>query len=398
MVPVLAGGVAMLALAMGVGRFAYTPLLPAMQAATGLGGDGAGVLASLNYLGYFLGAVAVTRVPHGAVRGRVFRLSLAASVLSTAAMGLSDDRTVWAVLRLISGLASAGVFILGIAMVLDALTRAGRESLAAWIYTGIGAGIAGSGLFVGLAEPALGWNGCWLALGAIAGGLAILPWRAVRDHTADAAPVPAPAAAVPAAGAAFSLPLILLTAAYFLEGGGYIVTGTFLVALLKQAPDTAGVGAVAWMVAGLAGMGSGLFWGWLGRRIGPWPALLAAHVAQAAGIVLPLLGGPAAGVLSAALFGGTFIGIVSLSFTLGRQLSAGSAGRVVGTLTAVYGLGQIIGPLPAGMAVAHTGSYTAALTGAAVAVLAAAVLLAAGWVLSRRRTLSPATETVPCRT
>jgi len=396
MVPVLAGGVAMLALAMGVGRFAYTPLLPAMQTATGLGGDGAGFLASLNYLGYFLGAVAVTRVPRGVIRGRVFRLALAASVLSTGAMGLTDDRTAWAVLRLISGLASAGVFILGIAMVLDTLTRAGREQQAAWIYTGIGAGIAGSGLFVGLAEPALGWNGCWLALGAIAGGLAILPWRAVRDRAGETAAAPAPVAA-PAAGAAFSLPLVLLTVAYFLEGGGYIVTGTFLVALLKQAPDTAGVGAMAWVVAGLAGMGSGLFWGWLGRRIGLWPALLAAHLAQAAGIVLPLLGGPAAGVLSAALFGGTFIGIVSLSFVLGRQLSAGSAGRVVGTLTAVYGLGQIIGPLPAGMAVAHTGSYTAALTGAAVAVLAAAVLLAAGWLLSRR-VPSPATETVPCRT
>lgn len=397
MVPVLAGGVAMLALAMGVGRFAYTPLLPAMQTATGLGGDGAGFLASLNYLGYFLGAVAVTRVPHGAVRGWMFRLSLAASVLSTGAMGLTDDRTAWAVLRLISGIASAGVFILGIAMVLDALTRAGRESQAAWIYTGIGAGIAGSGLFVGLAEPALGWNGCWLALGAIAGVLAILPWRAVRDHTPASAPAPVASVAA-AGGAAFSLPLILLTAAYFLEGGGYIVTGTFLVALLKQTPDTAGVGAMAWMVGGLAGMGSGLFWGMLGRRIGLWPALLAAHLAQAAGIVLPLLGGPVPGVLSAALFGGTFIGIVSLSFTLGRQLSAGSAGRVVGTLTAVYGLGQIIAPLPAGMAVARTGSYTAALTGAAVAVLAAAALLAAGWILSRRRVPSPLTETVPCRT
>ncbi|WP_029010804.1 YbfB/YjiJ family MFS transporter [Azospirillum halopraeferens] len=395
MVRVLTGGVLMLAIAMGMGRFAFTPILPAMQEATGLGGDGAGLLASLNYLGYFLGAVGAGLVPRGRVRTLTFRTALVASVTTTAAMGLGEAMAGWVVLRFLSGLASAGVFILGVAMVLDALARAGRETLAGWMYTGVGLGIAGSGLFVALAGGRLGWAGDWLVLGALCAVLAVPVWLWVHDRDAPPANTAA-AAGGKAAGGRLSVPLLLLTVAYFLEGGGYIVTGTFLVALLKAVPDTAAVGEAAWMVAGLAAIPSGLLWAAAGRRFGLWQALIAAHLVQAVGVALPLAGGPAAGILSAALYGGTFIGIVTLAFTLGRQLSGGASARVIGALTAAYGLGQILGPLPAGIAVERTGSFDAALMGAAAAVALAALCLLAGMVLARRSAAS--TGEVPCRT
>lgn len=388
MVRVVMGGVLMLALAMGIGRFAFTPILPAMQADTGLGGDGAGLLASLNYLGYFVGALGGGWVPRGPVRTRTFRLALVMSVATTAGMGLTDDFTAWSVLRFFSGLASAGVFILGIAMVLEALSRAGRDPLAGWMYTGVGAGIAGSGLFVALFGGTLGWRGDWLALGALCAGFAALVWSWVADPAAQPAPAHAARTEPAAAAAGLSAPLILLTIAYFLEGGGYIITGTFLVALLKHVPQTAAVGEAAWMVAGLAAIPSGLFWAAVGRRIGAWWGLILAHAMQAVGILLPLAGTPAAGVASAALYGWTFIGIVTLAFTLGRQLSGGAAAKVVGALTAAYGLGQILGPLPAGIAVERTGSFDAALIGAAAAVVLGALFLVAGMLLAKARVSS----------
>ncbi|MDQ2104968.1 YbfB/YjiJ family MFS transporter [Azospirillum isscasi] len=383
MVRVLIGGVLALAIAMGVGRFAFTPILPAMQAATGLGTDAAGLLASLNYLGYFLGALGAGLVPHGAVRTAVFRTALIASVTSTAGMGFTDDMAAWAVLRFVSGLASAGMFILGIAMTLDALARSGREAWTGWLYTGVGIGIASSGLFVALMGERLGWRGDWLWLGLACLGFGTLSWLWVTDPPRE--PRPGGAAGGAGQGRALpSAPLVLLTLAYFLEGGGYIVTGTFLVAILKTMPETAQLGAAAWMVTGLAAMPSGIIWAAVGRRLGPWRALILAHAVQAVGILLPITGSPAAAVVSAALFGGTFIGIVTLSFTLGRQLSGGASARVIGALTAVYGLGQIIGPVPAGLAVARTGSFDSALIGAAAAVLAGALLLAAGaWMAGR---------------
>lgn len=380
MIRVLIGGVLALAIAMGVGRFAFTPILPAMQAATGLGPDGAGLLASLNYLGYFVGALGAALVPHGSVRTAVFRTALIASVTSTAGMGFTESMAAWGVLRFVSGLASAGMFILGVAMVLDALTRAGREAWTGWLYTGVGLGIASSGLFVAIMGERLGWRGDWLWLGLICTGFGALSWLWVTD------PPPAAhhaAAAGTGAKAAPSAPLVLLTLAYFLEGGGYIVTGTFLVAILKTMPETARLGEAAWMVTGLAAMPSGLIWAAAGRKLGPWRALILAHLVQAAGIVLPMTGAPVASVIAAALYGGTFIGIVTLSFTLGRQLSGGASARVIGALTAVYGLGQIIGPLPAGLVVANTGSFDSALIGAAAAVLAGAALLAVGAWLAR---------------
>ena len=393
---VLIGGVIALAIAMGVARFAFTPILPAMQAATGLGTDGAGFLASLNYLGYFVGALGAGLVPQGTARTVVFRTALALSIGTTAAMGLdlgnaAQAMVPWSVLRFVSGVSSAGVFILGIAIVLDTLTRAKGERWAGWLYTGVGLGIAASGLFVALAGGRLGWAGDWLALGAICAVLGLLPAAWVVDPQPLARPA-APAdpegkAGGPMGGkaAALSAPLLLLTVAYFLEGGGYIVSGTFLVSILKTNPDTAALGEAAWMVAGLGAMAAGVFWAAVARRIGSWAALILAHVAQTVGILLPMTGSPTASVVSALLFGGTFVGIVSQSFALGRQLSAGASARIVGALTAAYGLGQIIGPLPAGLVVARTGSFDSALLGAAAAVMAGALLLAVGaWVAGRR--------------
>ncbi|MHA7060953.1 YbfB/YjiJ family MFS transporter [Azospirillum argentinense] len=384
MVRVLIGGVLVLVISMGVGRFAFTPILPAMQAATGLGTDAAGLLASLNYLGYFLGALGVGLVPQGAARTAVFRTALIASVTSTAGMGFTEGMVAWAMLRFVSGLASAGLFILGIAMTLDALARAGRESWTGWLYTGVGLGIASSGLFVAVMGDRLGWRGDWLWLGLACLGFGTLSWLWVSDpprepgHTVAARPTSAPAFRP-------SVPMVLLTLAYFLEGAGYIVTGTFLVAILKTMPETAQLGGAAWMVTGLAAMPSGILWAAAGRRLGLWRALILAHVVQAVGILLPITGSPAAALLSAVLFGGTFVGIVTLSFTLGRHLSGGASARVIGALTAVYGLGQIIGPVPAGLVVARTGSFDSALLGAAAAVLAGALLLAAGaWMAGRR--------------
>ncbi|MBV5335942.1 YbfB/YjiJ family MFS transporter, partial [bacterium] len=382
MAAILIGGLLALALAMGVGRFAYTAILPAMQSEAGLSVTASGWLASINYLGYFVGAVAMAWVPRGRARTFAFRASLIASAVTTLAMGVLPPFAPWAILRLLSGLASAGVFVLGVAMTLDALARAGRERWAGWLYTGIGGGIAGSGLFVALTRPGADGSGLdfqtqWVILGLTAGVFALLPWFKVRDDHAPlptSAPTVAPGGGAPAAWT----PLLLLTAAYFLEGGGYIVTGTFLPAMMAADPITQPWAGWAWMLAGVAAVPSGILWAAVGRRIGLWGALIAAHLLQAGGVVLPLAGGAAAGVVSAMLFGATFVGIVSLSFALGRRLSGGASTKIIGLLTAAYGLGQILGPTAAAYLAGAAGRYDAAVIAAAAAVATAAALLVAG--------------------
>ncbi|HSK39344.1 MAG TPA: YbfB/YjiJ family MFS transporter [Arenibaculum sp.] len=379
------GGMFGLAIAMGVGRFAFTPILPGMQAEAGLGDDGAGLLASLNYAGYFAGALLATRVPRGPVRTAAFRFCLLLSLATTAGMAASPAFAVWAVLRLTAGLASAGMLILGSAMVLDALAAAGRGALAGLTFGGVGLGIAGSGAAVAALDA--GWRADWLVLAA--GCLALAPpaWFWVTD------PPGAADAGTPGGGRGIraSRPLLLLTTAYFLEGAGYIVTGTFLVALLARLPETAGIAQTAWIVVGLSGAVSVVFWSWAGKRLGLRPALAAAHLVQAAAILAPVVSaGPAAAIAGAIGFGGTFMGITALTLALGRDLAAGRSGPVIGLLTAAFALGQVLAPYPAGLLLAATRDFDVPLAAAAGLVLAGALLVALS--VPRRRSFTPSCD------
>ncbi len=370
----LAGGIAALLLAMGIGRFAYTPLLPAMQDAVGLGDDAAGLLASINLAGYLAGALALTALPDVA-RGRAaLRLSLVASVASTACMALTDSVLAWSALRLLSGLASAGVFVLSTAVVQRTLTEAGRPGLIGVHFIGVGSGIALSGLTVALFGGALGWRGGWLALGGLAAIALAVAWHNLGEPVVPAA---RGAPRLPGAARAAGIALALLTAAYFCEGAGYIVTGTFLVRIARDAPDLSAWAPHLWTVVGLAGAPSAMAWARIGRRFGHLPGLIAAHLMQIVAIVLPAVSHePAAAILAAILFGGTFMGITALTVGYAAILSPAQPARAIGLITTVYGIGQVIGPAVAGWLATGTGGFAAALYAAAAAVGFGAVLLA----------------------
>ncbi len=252
----LAGGCLALAAAMGIGRFAYTPILPAMQRSVGFGTGTAGLLASANYAGYLVGALLIAATPPRVPRRQVLVGCLVAIGITTALMAATTDTLAWGIIRFLSGIASAGVFVLASGLVLGELRREHRISLAGWLYAGVGIGIATSGVVVRVATARLGWRGDWLALAAIA-IVAIYPcgrWL----------PRPAPVVSSSAGqvhadrppGRAFAL----LFAAYFLEAVGYIVTGTFLVAIVNRTPGREATGATVWIVVGVAAVPAAVLW------------------------------------------------------------------------------------------------------------------------------------------
>jgi predicted MFS family arabinose efflux permease len=369
----LLGGSAALAVAMGIGRFAYTPILPAMQVAGRLDPARAGLLASANYAGYLTGALAVAACPLGAARGRVLLVCLAMVVATTALMAGTTSIAAWGAIRFLAGLSSAGVFVLVSQAILGALHRRERTSLVGWLYSGVGVGIALSAVVVRVAGGALGWRGEWLVLALLAAVMAAPAWRWLPLADAGAAPpVPVRPSHCHAAG-----PLLtLLTLAYLLEGTGYIVMGTFLVAIVERMRGLSGFGPSVWVVVGLAAAPSTVLWAALASRVGYTPALMLAYSVQACGIALPLLGGAVATVASALLFGGTFMGISALTLTLGGRIAPlGLAGSTV-LLTVAFGLGQIIGPVFAGLVASRTHGFSLAVASASVIVLLGGGLLA----------------------
>ncbi|MEW1647506.1 YbfB/YjiJ family MFS transporter [Streptomyces sp. NPDC091219] len=353
---------AALAAGMGVGRFVYTPILPLMHTQAGLSTGAGAHLATANYAGYLVGALAGTLLP-ALVRSRaVLRGSFVLLVGTLAAMPATHSTAVWIALRLLAGVASALIFVVAVSSLLGRL-RDHPAHMPGWGFGGVGAGIALSGLLVLAVRSAADWQVAWWSSAALAAVLATAAWKLSPEA------VPAPSTGAPDTvvdpwfGALF--------ASYTLEGVGYIVAGTFLVAAIGQsAPGWIGGGA--WVLVGLAAVPSSAVWARLGRRRSRPGLLCAALVIQAVGIALPaLVGGVAAALVSAVLFGATFIGVSTLALAAGAELRFP---RSVALLTAGYSVGQILGPL-AVAPLLHDG-YRPALLLAAAVVLAAAVAAA----------------------
>ena len=374
---------AALAIAMGVGRFAYTPLLPSLQQAAGIGNDAAGLLASVNYVGYLAGALGVVALPPHWSRVTTLRAALIASIASTAMMALAPSMWLWAASRLIAGVASAGVLVLSADIVVRNLALRRRPALIGVHFAGVGLGVAMTGIVTALLGQRLGWAGGWIVLSLACVGLAPVCWRWLVLPGQE--PSAAGATGVAAAQAPSTFPFWILALAYFCEGAGYIVTGTFLVAIVKALPGLDALAPHFWTAVGLAAAPSAILWSRVGQRIGLLPALFLSHVVQAVGVVLPVLSAhPAAVLISALLFGSTFVGITALVVAFAGRNAAANPARAIAVLTVTFSIGQIIGPIVAGVLAESGRGFALALVLASATIMFGALLLLLGGVLSRR--------------
>lgn len=357
----LAGMVA-LAVAMGIGRFAFTPLLPMMlhdgvvDIATG------SWLATANYAGYLAGALLYMALPWlgrrlGAVPGNaaLARGGLVATVLLTGVLAFPWPAS-WPLLRFLAGIASALVFLGTANWCMGQLTRLGRPQLAGLIFCGPGLGIVVTGLPTG-AMVAAGWSAAagWATFAALAALLCAAIWRVLRGGEAPGQSAgPAAAVSVPAPAAQRALHAV----AYGLAGLGYIVTATFLPVIARAAlPAGSAWSDLFWPVFG-AGVALGAF---LSTRIAPhrdrrW-LLAGAYLLQAVGIALGLLWpGPAGFALGSLLLGVPFTAITFFALQEARHQWPQAGAGFTGLLTALYGIGQIAGPPMAAALLAQAGS------------------------------------------
>ncbi|WP_245431414.1 YbfB/YjiJ family MFS transporter [Mesorhizobium atlanticum] len=363
-------GMTALAVAMGIGRFVYTPILPGMMEALHLTPADAGWIASANYLGYLVGALAAAGGwAHGRERMLMFA-SLAASALLAGLMGLNETMAAFLVIRFLAGLASAFVMVFMSSIVFSHLAEAGRGDLQALHFGGVGLGIAASSALLAiLVTEHADWTAGWLWSGAISlAGLLLVALLAGSARPANGV-----------AGREPALPrdrsLTKMIVAYGLFGFGYVVTATFLIAIVRQGGGSRVFEASVWMVAGLAGFPSTWFWQKLAGRIGLYAAYAVTCLIEVVGVTASVVVKGAAGPLIAGvLLGGTFIAITALGIQIGRQLALQSPRRIFAVMTAAFGLGQIVGPIAAGLLAQASGNYVLASIMAAVALLLSGVI------------------------
>jgi len=363
---VLAAGVLGMVIAMAIGRFAFTPILPVMQRELGMSNALAGQLAGINYAGYLLGALGCALWPRLLrVRG-VYALSLILSLLTTSLMGLFDSSLWWGALRFFSGIASALVFIHVSTFGLERLTRLGHARWAGALHGGVGLGIALSGLAVPMLGGFTGWAGVWAGMGILGMLLAAVALILTPRQGGGNASAPKEKRKSPGG----RTPLGRLCTAYFFEGLGYVISGTFLVTIVAATRGLEAIAPYCWVVVGLMAAPSTLVWPAVGRRFGIRRALIAAYALQLSGLLVSLGAQSLPAVLyAAASFGGTFMGIVILSVNEGIRRARGDRARIASILTLCFGVGQVLGPPVAGWFADRSQGFTASLLMASAAVL-----------------------------
>lgn len=384
---VLFGGVLLLVVAMGISRFAFTPILPFMRNDEGVSFEAAGYLASSNYIGYFIGALGAGFIYRN--KKKFLLANILLNILSILIMGLTHSFWLWIILRLIAGVTAGYIFVLTSSIIMDYLASHSLSKWSGFLFSGIGLGIAVSGLLVPLIESSYSWEGTWICLGLLSALFFVTTfvlWRQITiqdsvkiEKSKDTR--------------IFQGLMLWLVLAYGLEGLGYIITGTFLVDIIYNIESLRMYASYSWVVVGIAAAPAAPLWMAMISKFSTVKLLSAAYILQVIGIVLPVFSQTAWSVLlSAFLFGFTFVGIVSLSTAYARELFPKRSGTVVSILTTVYALGQIIGPIFASSFEAYFNSYKAPLTFAGSAVIFALALLLFGRWFSDKRQLSRKTE------
>jgi MFS family permease len=414
-----------LAVALGVGRFAFTPLLPLMLKSGALDIRQGGWLASANYAGYFVGALSCAALRVDAAR--VVRFGLCTTALLVLAMGVVDGIGLWCAVRFVAGVVSAWTFVFASQWGLRRLAELGESAWGGLIYTGPGFGIVGTGLFVSVAGG-YGATLGWLGFGVVSAVLTAVVWRVFSPATRGAAGAAAGQATRTAANSAertrtAAAPTVSgstestaasggsrrheashtihpaprhtnlattiarhahradawwLVILYGIPGFGYIITATFLPVIARAALPGSVWPDLFWPMFGGALMVGALTGARLPARWDNRTLLAACYVLQAlgiaSGIVWPSAGGFA---LGSVLIGLPFTAITLFAMREARRLHGNDAAGLMGYATAAYGLGQIVGPLIAAPIAARTGSFSIALWLAAGALLVGAIGLVA---------------------
>jgi MFS family permease len=347
----------------------YTPILPVMVQALGLSSTQAGMIASANFIGYLAGAIAA-RSQH--IRGsqRSWLLAaLAINAVAIAATGATADLGHQLVLRFVSGVASAFILIFASSLVLDHPTAA-SEGLSSLHFAGVGFGIVISAATVAfLSYYGANWSWLWFVNGAICIFLLV----GVATLVADDRVVPERGALKPRDGQLLKIGLLAL--AYGLFGFGYVITATFLVAIVRRSQAIAPLEPWIWILFGISAIPSVAFWNHLSSRWGTLNTFAIACLIEAIGVAASLIESAVVGVLLAAVFlGGTFMGLTALGLTAARKFSTGDPRRNIALMTAAFGTGQIVGPALAGVMADQLGGFIAPTLAAAISLVIAASL------------------------
>ncbi len=385
-------GLYCLAVVMGYGRFLFTATLPDIMTQLSLSTAIAGWMASINYIGYFIGALIAMFVPQR-LTWQMLMFWTTASVITTLLLVVPEmSLNLWYVIRLLSGIASGVAMILSSSLVIQSFSNERRSVLSALHYAGIGVGISLSAVLTWwLLVLGYHFDKIWLVAGVsslpllwLLYGLRPITLETVASGKAalnrskhNSAQISIQQVysnfkrALYDAIVGHAKAILLLSASYVLAGFGYITSATFLPVMAAQRLTTQSyAGLLIWLLVGIFAMLSNPFWGALAKRIGEIKTLMGLTLLQAIGMFLPLWFEGALGLYAnAIILGLTFVGMVSMTLTIIKNINPAYSNLLMGLATLAYALGQFIGPLVTVALAGQDDNFNAGLLVAAIGLM-----------------------------
>ena len=349
---VILTGIAALTIAIGIGRFSYTPILPYMISELKLTTTDAGLIASSNYLGYLLGSL-IPIFPQFPKNIRsIFIYSIFISIISLFAMGLTNTFEIFILIRFIHGVFSAFVLILGTSLIVSHVQKKGKIFLGTAHFSGVGLGMALSAIVVSyLGFLNFKWDELWFSIGILA---IILSFQIIKFTPIQKAEVKYNLKSKHKTNLGFSL----ITISYGLYGFGYVAFGTFISTMSRLTPGLEKTEPFVWFVVGITGIPSVFFWNWFGSKIGNDIGLFLANLILGLGVLFSVLINNEFGIfLSCILFGISFVPITSMCLLEGQKRFSGSFIVSTAILTFSFSIGQMIGPYLSGLLTDYYGSF-----------------------------------------
>jgi predicted MFS family arabinose efflux permease len=333
------------AVALGLARFSYALLLPAMRQDLDWNYALSGGMNTANAVGYLLGALAATRVMQLLGTRLAFVLSLLLIAFSLAFSAAFAGYAFLLVMRLLAGIGGAVVFIAGGVLVAHVAQQTFERSgqVLGVYYAGVGLGILLSGVSLPfLLEAGLNWRVAWLILGIgsllLGAGATAAAWR-----------LPEPSRSSGEQSKFAPMKLFWAMLAYFCFALGYIAYMTFAVALIRQNGASTAQVALFWATLGITTILVPRFWA---KPITQWKAargLAAALAVVAVGASVPLFSSQFGWMLFSALCFGSFLSVVAATTSLARRYLPQQAwGAGIALFTVVFAAGQSLGPVLSG--------------------------------------------------
>lgn len=342
----------------GIARFAYTPMLPEMSEDIGLTETIAGFLAAANYAGYLCGALLISFMHNIQLKIKLYRYGLIAAVVTTLLMAATTNEWLWYLLRFVSGLSSAAGVLLGGGLLMHWLRHNQAKAELGIFFSSLGIGIVLTAITAQLIKAEYSWDQQWLIYGLLALILVtpVFLWfpnftksTLGEQHTEHKETQQLPSKQF----------FLTLQSAYFCAGFGYVVTATFLIAIVELLPGMKGLGWIVWLLVGIAAAPGCWLWDIYVRKIGLWSSMFQAYMVNMVSTALLLID-PSSTVIfiSAVLYGFSFIGIVSMTLSMVGRLYPDNPSRSMSHLTFSYGLAQVIAPAIVGIIAEKSDSFT----------------------------------------